>query len=179
MEKFVETLGILTVPHFTVHLDEVVLKTGKISRRIKIDHPRAVAVVPLVEEERIIMVRQYRYALGEDTLEIPAGKVDHDEPLEKAAFRELMEETGYTAERLTPLISYYPAVAYSNEVINIFLATNLKKLSEPLDKDEISSVEIVHLREALDMIKLGVVKDGKTIIALLSLYLLGTGKRSG
>ncbi|SFM43508.1 NUDIX hydrolase [Thermodesulforhabdus norvegica] len=178
MEKFVDTLGVLTVPNFTVHLDEVILKTGRISRRIRIDHPRAVAVIPLIDEERILMVRQYRYALGKDTLEIPAGKVDRNESLYDAVLRELKEETGYTAEDLTPLISFYPAVAYSNEVIDIFLARNLKKLCEPLDEDEISSVEIVHLREALDMIKSGAVKDGKTIIAIFSLF-VGVGNAGG
>lgn len=169
MEKFVETLGMLAVPHFTVHLDEVKLRTGKLSRRIKIEHPRAVAVVPLIDESHILMVRQYRYAIGEDTLEIPAGKVDGNENIKEAALRELHEETGYSADKLKHLLSYYPAIAYSNEAIDIFCAVGLNCLSEPLDKDEIASVEHIAIPEALHMVRSGIISDGKTIIALLSL----------
>ncbi len=169
MEEKIQTLGLLKVPHFCVYLDEVRLKTGRISRRLKIEHPRAVAVIPRIDTERILMVRQYRYAVGEETLEVPAGKVDSGESVKDAVFRELMEETGYTASYIKKVISYYPAIAYSNEVIDIFTADGLKKVTSIQDKDEISRTEIITLEEALNMVKEGKIKDGKTIISILLL----------
>jgi len=167
MEEKIATLGMLMVPHFSVSLDEVRLKTGKVSRRLRIDHPKAVAIVPVMEDRQIVMVRQFRYAVGKETLEVPAGKVDKGESVESAVRRELMEETGYQAGKLIRLLSYCPAIAYSNEVIEIFAVTNLDKAGQPLDIDEISSVEIKPLSELIDMISSGEIVDGKTIISLL------------
>ncbi len=169
MEEKIQTLGLLKVPHFCVYLDEVRLKTGRISKRLKIEHPKAVAIIPRIDSEKILMVRQYRYAVGEETLEIPAGKVDNGESVKDAVFRELMEETGYTASSLKKLISYYPAIAYSNEMIDIFLAEGLKRVSSIQDQDEISRTEIVTIEEAFNMIEKGEIKDGKTIISILML----------
>ncbi len=167
MEEKIQTLGVLKVPHFCVYLDEVRLRTGKVSKRLKIEHPKAVAIVPCIDENHILMVRQYRYAVQEETLEVPAGKVDPVESIEEAVSRELFEETGYKANNISKLISYYPAIAYSNEVIEIFVANELERVSSVQDTDEISKIEIVTISEALEMIKDGMIKDGKTIISLL------------
>ena len=116
------------------------------------------------------MVRQWRYAIDRETLEIPAGKADPGEDLESCAIRELREETGYGAERLLHLFSYYPAIGYSNEVIRIYAASGLRNLPANPDEDEISRVEVVALSHAQDLILRGLIADGKTVIGI-SLFL--------
>lgn len=166
MEEKLRTLGTLFAKHFSVQLDTVRLRTGKTTERIKIDHPEAAAVVPFLDEEHILMVRQWRYAIGRETLEIPAGKVDPGEAVERCALRELREETGHEAERLLHLFSYYPAIGYSNETIRIYAASGLRSLAAEHDIDEISRVEIVALSRVQDFILQGVIGDGKTVIGI-------------
>jgi ADP-ribose pyrophosphatase len=95
MEKKIRTIATLNAHSFSVSLDDVLLQNGAPGRRIKIDHPEAAAIVPFFSEDQILMVRQYRYALGKETLEIPAGKMDPGEKPEACARRELLEETGF------------------------------------------------------------------------------------
>jgi len=170
MEEKIRTLSMLFAKHFSAQLDTVRLRTGRITERIKIDHPEAAAVVPFLDERHILMVRQWRYAIDRETLEIPAGKADPGEALEVCAIRELQEETGYGAERLLHLLSYYPAIGYSNEIIRIYAASGLKSLPTEQDVDEISRVEVVELSRAQDLMLEGVIADGKTVIGL-SLFL--------
>lgn len=166
MEEKIRTLGKLNAKHFTAQLDAVRLRTGKITERIKIDHPEAAAILPFLDEKRLLMVRQWRYALGRETLEIPAGKADLGEDLEICALRELEEETGYRAARIFPIFSYYPAIGYSNEIIRIYAASGLERLSERHDVDEISRVEIVSVSEVHDLVLKGIIQDGKTVIGV-------------
>ncbi len=170
MEEKIRTLSMLFAKHFSAQLDTVRLRTGRITERIKIDHPEAAAVVPFLDERRILMVRQWRYAIDRETLEIPAGKADPGEALDVCAIRELQEETGYGSERLLHLFSYYPAIGYSNEVIRIYAASGLRSLPTEPDADEISRVEVVELSRAQDLILEGVIADGKTVIGI-SLFL--------
>lgn len=166
MEEKLRTLGSINARHFSASLDEVRLRTGNITERIKINHPEAAAVVAFFESKRILMVRQWRYAIGRETLEIPAGKVDPGEQADECARRELQEETGFAAKNLFPLFRYYPAIGYSNEVIEIFAASSLKKVSGKLDVDEIARVELVELDRAYKLIADGVIQDGKTVIGI-------------
>ena len=92
MEKLKQTLATLMCNHISVHLDEVTLKDGKGGRRVRLDHPEAAAIIPFITDDEILMVKQFRYALGRETLEIPAGKADPGESLETCARRELIEE---------------------------------------------------------------------------------------
>ena len=170
MEEKIKTHGILFAKHFSARLDTVRLRTGKTTERIKIDHPEAAAVVPFLDDKRILMVRQWRYAIGRETLEIPAGKVDPGEEIERCAVRELQEETGYKAERLLHLFSYYPAIGYSNEMIRIYAASGLRTLAAEQDADEISRVEVVALSRVQELILQGIIGDGKTVIGI-SLFL--------
>lgn len=174
MEKRLRTLGSLYATSFSAHLDEVSLANGEISKRIRIEHPEASAVVPQLPDGRIVMVRQYRYALGMETLEIPAGKVDPGEGAETCARRELLEETGFEAGILKPIYTYTPAIGYSNERIHIFMAPDVEKRSEKTDEREISSIEIIPLDELQQMIREGRILDGKTLIALAAAGLLST-----
>jgi ADP-ribose pyrophosphatase len=170
MEEKIRTLSSLYAKHFSAHLDTVRLRTGRATERIRIDHPEAAAVVPFLDGQRILMVRQWRYAIDRETLEIPAGKADPGEELETCAVRELQEETGYLAERLLHLFSYYPAIGYSNEIIRIYAASGLTSQPTKLDADEIAGVEVVALSRVQDLILEGVIADGKTVIGI-SLFL--------
>ena len=166
MEKRITTLARLSTRSFSASLDEVLLRDGGTGKRMKIDHPEAAAVVPFVSDEEILMVRQYRYALGKETLEIPAGKLDPGETPEACVRRELLEETGFEAGHLTFLYTYAPAIGYSNELIHIYSARHLKKRRKKVDEREISSVQIYSLRRLRKMMKRGRLVDGKTLLAL-------------
>lgn len=166
MERKIQSLASLGTKNFTVYLDEVSLKNGRISKRICIDHPQAAAIVPFVSDNEIIMVRQYRYALGRETLEIPAGKIDKGESPEECIKRELVEETGFEVNTLKWLYTYAPAVGYSNELIHLYLGRDLKKLEKEIDENEISSLEILTIEDVLGMIRNHKIIDSKTVIAL-------------
>ena len=128
MEKKIRTLGSIHANSFSAHLDEVLLQTGEIGKRIRIDHPEAAAVIPFLSRDDILMVRQYRYALGRETLEIPAGKVDPGEEVDDCVKRELLEETGYVAGAIKRLYTYAPAIGYSNELIHIYRGRGLARI---------------------------------------------------
>ena len=124
-----------------------------------IDHRGAAAVVPVLDDGRLLMVRQYRDALDRETIEIPAGGLNA---------RELEEETGYRSDNLTKLVSVVTAVAFCNEVVDVYLATGLVKTSQHLDEDEFIDVEKYTLDELKDMIFAGTIQDSKTISAVLA-----------
>jgi ADP-ribose pyrophosphatase len=166
MEKTIRTLGIFKARHFSASLDSVELRSGKVTERIKIDHPEAAAILAFPDRDHILMVRQWRYAIGGETFEIPAGKMDRGETAEVCASRELIEETGQKPSRLLEIFSYYPAIGYANELIRIFVASGLEKISAREDYDEISGVEIVKLDQVHDMIISGKIRDGKTVIGV-------------
>ena len=135
-----------------------------------IHHDGAAAVLPVTAEGKILMVRQYRNALDRFTLEIPAGKVDSpDEPRRICAFRELEEETGYKVEKpedLEFLIRIDTTVAFLDEEIDIFVARDLKKSAQHLDEDEVINVEEWDLKDLLELIWKGEIRDGKTVAAI-------------
>jgi len=166
MEKKIRTLASLLASSFSAHLDEVVLANGEIGKRIRLDHPEASAVIPLLDGGEVLMVRQYRYALGLETLEIPAGKVDPGEDPETCALRELTEETGHRARKISRIYTYTPAIGYSNERIHIFLAEDVEWVSDEKDEREISAVERVSLEAIRGMVREGRLTDGKTLIGL-------------
>jgi ADP-ribose pyrophosphatase len=166
MERKIQRLASLGTKSFTAYLDEVSLRNGRISKRIRIDHPEAAAIVPFVSDEEIIMVKQYRYALKRETLEIPAGKIDKGESPEECIKRELIEETGFETKFIQWLYTYAPAIGYSNELIHLYLGRDLKKVEIKIDEDEISSLEILTLDEVIGMIRNHKIIDSKTIIAL-------------
>lgn len=176
MEKKIRTIAILSAHSFSVSLDDVLLKNGASGRRIRIDHPEAAAVVPFVSEEQVLMVRQYRYALGRETLEIPAGKMDPGENPESCARRELLEETGFEAGLFQPVLTYAPAIGYSNELIHVFSARELRKIDAEVDEREISSVEKVSLDHLRDLVGRGLIEDGKTLLALSFMGLIGRSR---
>ena len=149
-----------------VRRDKVRLPSGAETVREWIKHPGAAAVLPVLADGQVILVRQYRYPIGEVTLEVPAGKLDakDEEPLH-CARRELSEETGYTAEVYEKLTTIATTVGFSNEYIHLYLARGLSAGRQHTD----AFVHVVRMpfEKALDMVKTGEIVDAKTIISLM------------
>ena len=151
-----------------VYRDRVALPDGEKSVREWIDHPGAAAVVPLLADGMTLLVRQYRYAPRQHFLEVPAGKLDEPGEDPKAvAARELEEETGWRAKRLTRLGAFFPGVGYSNEKIHVFLAEDLTEEGQDLGEGEFLEVVRLPLAEAVARARRGDLADLKTVAALL------------
>jgi ADP-ribose pyrophosphatase len=150
-----------------LRLDIVGLPKGHTAHREIVEHGQVAAVVPIDEEGRVLMVRQFRLALGRYTLEIPAGGLDPGETPEEAARRELEEETGFQARLLRRLGGFYVSPGYCTEYIHIFLARDLTPGQSKPDLDEATHPVWLSLREAIAMATSGQLEDGKTIIGLL------------
>lgn len=153
-----------------VHLykDTVTLPNGHSASREVIRHVGAVAVVPLLDDGRVIVERQFRYPLNEVITEIPAGKLDSfTEDRLSAAKRELEEETGYRAAHWQELGDFHPTAAYCDEKITLYLATGLEEGARHLDEDEFLNVVAVPLEDLIADIMAGRITDGKTQTAIL------------
>jgi len=151
------------------YCDTLELENGKIVEFDFIGHNGAAAVLPVTDEGKILLVRQYRNALDRFTLELPAGgKNGVDEKGIDCAARELEEETGYHSDNLEWLLTVNTTVAFCNEKIEIFLARDLKKSEQNLDEDEFVEVEAYSLEELLVMIREGRIMDSKTAAAILA-----------
>lgn len=149
--------------------DTIQVPNGNIAEWDFIGHKGAAAVVPVREDGKLLMVRQWRNALDRYTLEIPAGGLNSaDEPPMLAAARELEEETGYHSENLTHLLSLRTTVAFCNEKIEIYVAQDLKPTHQHLDEDEFIDVYAYSVDELCEMIYSGKIEDGKTIAAIMS-----------
>jgi ADP-ribose pyrophosphatase len=155
----------------TVQLDTVKLPNGKEATREIIRHKGAVCILPLAENGDVIVERQFRYPLNTVLLEIPAGKLDFvgEDPLE-AAKRELREETGVTANKMTYLGEYVGSPAMLDEKIHMYLAEELLYGECDYDEDEFMSLDRIPLDELVEMILKGEVPDGKTQAAALRVY---------
>jgi len=150
--------------------DTMAVPNGKTARWDFIDHKGAAAIVAVKPDGKIIMVRQYRNALERETIEIPAGGLNKDESMKSAAIRELREETGYITSDAEFLLSVRTTVAFCNERIDIFLATDLTKGNQELDEDEYVEIEEYTIEELLEKIYSGEIQDSKTVSALLCYY---------
>jgi ADP-ribose pyrophosphatase len=160
---------------FSFKTDHVELPNGRRTTRDVVDHPGAVAIVPVLDDSRLVLVRQFRYAAGRELLEIPAGTLEKGEKPDECAARELREETGYEADSMRRLLSFFTAPGYSNEVIHLYVATGLRRGEIETEEDEEIEVEEVGLDEALRMIEENRIEDAKTIVGVL-IYL--TRRRS-
>lgn len=151
--------------HFSA--DEITLPNGKKATREYLEHPGAVAVIPFIDQNHIVLVRQYRYPVRAVTWELPAGKLDPGEQPVACVRRELEEETGYTASRINKLVSFWPTPAFSNEVLHIFQATGLRQAQKNPDDDEFIEHAVLPVSTVMSWIKSGKIRDSKTIIGLL------------
>lgn len=152
---------------FNVDRLRVELPDGRVAIRDVVRHPGAVAVVALTEDGRICLVRQYRTALGRVTVEIPAGKLAPGEDPLECATRELLEETGMSAEKVAFLTTIATSDGFCDELIHIYMATGLTfSRSEP-DADEFINVDLVPLEELVDAVLDGRIEDAKTVVGAL------------
>ena len=147
-------------------LDTVVLPTGQRVELAILNHPGAAAVVPFLDRERIILLRQFRHAAGGTIWEVPAGKLDGSEDPASCAARELAEETGYRAGRLERTGMIFTTPGFTDERIHLFCAFDLSPGATAHEHHEVIRTEVVSLSHALDMIETGEISDGKTIAAL-------------
>jgi ADP-ribose pyrophosphatase len=150
-----------------VYRDVVRLPDGSQGVREYIRHPGAVAVVPLFDDGRVLLERQFRYPHGREFIEIPAGKLEPGEPHLETAKRELLEETGYAAAEWKRLAVIHTAIAYTDESIEIFLARKLTQSTRKLDVGEFLETFIVPFEEAIAMIGDGRITDAKSVAGLL------------
>ena len=150
-----------------LRVDEIRTPTGVEALREIVENGGAVAIVALDDQQRVVLVRQYRHAVRSLIIEVPAGKLDGDEDPLEGAERELREETGFRAGRYERLGSFYPAPAWSTELVYLYLATHLTPGPTHLEADE--AIELLHvpLAEAIAMIHSGAITDGKSVAALL------------
>ena len=151
---------------FTLVRENVTLENGTTTDVEFIEHPGATAIIPFLDDTRVILLKQYRHALKRYIWEIPAGTLDPQEEVISCAKRELIEETGYSADRWHRLGEITPLPGYSNERIHVFLATELQPAEQHLDEDEVIQVQEVEFLKALEMIANGEIKDAKSIAGL-------------
>jgi len=151
---------------FTLALDKITLPNGVTTEIDIIRHPGASAMVPMMNKNTVLLVKQYRYAAGGFIWEIPAGTLNPGESPLECAKRELIEETGYSAGKFEKLTEIVPVPGYSDERIHIYIATGLVKAVQNLDRDEMLNVHEVKMEAALEMIAKGEIIDAKTISGL-------------
>ncbi|MDO8589475.1 MAG: NUDIX hydrolase [Armatimonadota bacterium] len=169
-EKTIESKRIYDGRVVNLRVDTVELPNGRRAAREVVEHKGAVAIVPLIDTDVVVMVRQFRQPTGEILLEIPAGTLDPGEDPDDCAAREIIEETGYRAGTLHKMFKSYLAPGYSSEMLHTYLATDLRQTEAAPEADELLDVVTVGLNEALGMIETGQIKDAKTICGLLMAY---------
>lgn len=150
-----------------LYKDKALLENGSEVTREVIKHPGGVCVVPLTENNEVIMVKQFRYPTGKILTEIPAGKLEWQEDHFACGKRELKEETGCTAEKYDYLGCLLPTPAYDTEVIHMYLARGLTRAEQKLDEDEFLDVMKIPFDKAVEMVMDGEITDAKTQLALL------------
>jgi ADP-ribose pyrophosphatase len=172
-EKTLKSEEIFSGKVISLHLQDVELPNGKKSKREIIKHPGAVAILAVTDDNKIVMVEQYRKALERTIVEIPAGKLEKGEEPAVCAERELEEETGYVCESLELLTSFYTSPGFADEIVHVYLAKGLtkKENSAALDEDEFVNLEELTVEEAIQYIKEQKIYDAKTIYAVQYLQL--------
>jgi ADP-ribose pyrophosphatase len=162
-------------PGKTVKLDleRVVLPGGVTTELEIVHHPGAACVLPLLSDGRLLLIRQYRHAVGRDLLEAPAGKLDPGEAPEACAARELEEETGWVPGTLEPTGVVHTTPGFCDEVIHLFVARDLREGTMKREESELMTLEPTTVADALAAIADGRLTDGKTIVALAQSHLRG------
>ena len=154
-----------------LHLDRVLLPRGRETTREVVEHPDCVAIVAMDAEDNVILVRQFRHAVAQELLEIPAGGIEPGEEPLQSALRELEEEIGYTAGRMERLGGFYSSPGYSTEFLHLFLATELEPGGSRAHEDEIIEVVPIPLKQVHRLITSGELRDAKSIAGLYALSL--------
>ena len=175
MEHTEKTLSVQEI--FSGHvvrltLDKVELENGRSAMREVVHHRGGACIAALTEKDELYLVRQYRYALGQELWELPAGKLEEGEDPFEAAKRELEEECGLNADQYIDLHPFYPTVGYCSEVIYTWLARGLHPVPMHLDEDEFLTPTKMPLDEVCRMVLNGEIRDGKTVAAVLKIKAL-------
>jgi len=167
-EKTLKSEHIFSGRIIQVQVDEVELPNGKTSTRELVKHPGAVAIIAVTDDNKIVMVEQYRKPLEKTIVEIPAGKLEKGEEPSLCAKRELEEETGYECQSLELISSFYTSPGFADEIIHVYLAKGLSKKENAagLDEDEFVNLMEVTLEEAQVLIEEQQIFDAKTIFAV-------------
>ncbi len=155
-----------------VKKDDIQLENGKKSIREVVVHHGGVCVAAIDQEDRLLLVRQFRYPYGKELLELPAGKIELGEDPRECGIRELQEECGCTADRFEKLAQLYPTPAYCTEVSHIYRASGLHESVQKLDDGEFLDVLRIPFAQAVQMVMDGEISDAKTQIGILKLHLL-------
>lgn len=181
IEKKIRTLKHVPAKAVGFRIDRVRLPNGKMANREYLVHPGAVAAIPVLPDGRIVLVKQYRYPVGQATIELPAGKLEKGGGLLQTLKNELEEETGYRAEKIEKILSFWPTAAFANEIIHIYVARNLKKEKPHPDDDEFVETVAWPIEKIVKAIRSGKIKDSKTIIGILAYlrYFGGGGGNGG
>ncbi|MDE6414288.1 MAG: NUDIX hydrolase [Anaeroplasmataceae bacterium] len=175
MEKFLNRKVIYEGKILRLDLDQVECENGKLAYREIVRHNGGAAILCITKENKILFIKQFRYAYNEVLYEIPAGKLEQGEDPLSAASREFEEETGQRALDISYLTTIYPTCGYSSEKIFLYLVTKFEQSKQHLDEDEFVEPLWIDLRTALDMIQNGTIKDAKTICAIQA-YLIQQNK---
>lgn len=156
-----------TAARFQVRAVDLDRRTGGRQRREVVVPADAVLIVPVLDDGRLVMIRNERFAVGQTLWEFPAGTLEPGEAPDACARREVVEETGYEAGRIEKLLQFYTCPGFCTELMHVYLAQNLRHVGQNLDETEKIEVEVVTAAQALAMVKGGQVQDGKTIASLL------------
>lgn len=159
-----------------LRVDSVKLTNGVRSTREIVEHPGAVTIIALTEDNKLVLVRQFRTAAGEVLLELPAGVPFKGEKGEETARRELEEETGYRAKSIKKVYEGFSSPGYSNEVIQFFLAKGLTLRQQKTEEDELIEVDLVDLGLCLDLVRTGKIRDNKTVIGVMIAAMFAEGE---
>lgn len=166
-ETCIDSRSVYEGAFLKVKCDTVRLPDGKHATREYVQHTGAVMVIPLFDDGRVLMERQFRYPIGKVMIEFPAGKLDPDEGALACAVRELREETGYTAREYVFLTRIHPIISYSTEFIDLYLARGLTAGERKLDDGEFLETFVADLAQVSEWVRLGEISDVKTIIGTL------------
>ena len=159
-----------------VQRDRVRLPDGREATREYARHPGAAVVVPLFDDGRVLIVRQFRYPCGRVFIEFPAGKIDHGEPPLTTAVRELREETGYVAHSFHRIATLHPTIGYADEIMTMFVARGLTQKTQQLDEGEFLKLDVVTVPWLIEQMRNGHITDTKTLSCLFWLRLLQSGE---
>ena len=176
IEKKVESITLHEGKFLTLKCDTVELPDGKHATREFVEHPGAVMILPVFDDGRVLLERQFRYPVGRVLLEFPAGKLDPNEDELTCAKRELQEETGYTAREWTFLTRIHPVISYSTEFIDLYLARGLSAGDAQLDDGEFLETFIADQAQLMNWVKDGSISDVKTIIGVFWLEKIRSGE---
>ncbi len=172
MEKFLNRKIIYNGRILRVELDQVECDNGVFAYREIVRHSGGAGILCISTDQKVLLIQQYRYAYNEELYEIPAGKLEPNENPLEAAKREFEEETGYCADEIYPLTTIYPTCGYSDEKIYLYYVSTYHPSKPHLDIDENIEAYWIDFKEVLSMIRLGQIKDAKTICAIQTYLLL-------